>query len=213
MNAKPIRIAVMVSGHGRGSNMQAIIDSCDNGKINGSVVLVIGVNDHAPAMQKAKEQGIKTLSISPQSCSDEEYDNAVFAALKDANIDLICLAGYMRLLGQNIVDYYRNRIMNVHPALIPMFFGKGMYGRHVHEAAINRGVRVSGATVHFVDEEYDTGPIILQNVVPVEYNDTPDELAARVLVQEHKTYAEAVALFAQGRLKVVGRRVEILSAK
>lgn len=211
MSVKPIRICVMVSGQGRGSNMQAIIDGCNSGKINGSVVLVLGVNDNAPAIERARSQGIKTVAISPKAfAANDEYDNAVFDAVTDAQIDLICLAGYMRLLGQNIVDKYRNRIMNVHPALIPMFFGKGMYGHHVHEAAINRGVKVSGATVHFVDEEYDTGPIIMQNIVPVEYDDTPDALAARVLVEEHKAYTESVALFAQGRLEVINRRVKII---
>ena len=115
----------------------------------------------------------------------------------------------MRVLGQNVVDAYRNRIMNVHPALIPSFCGKGMYGHHVHEAVIERGVKFSGATVHLVDEEYDTGPIVLQTVVPVLDDDTPDTLAARVLDAEHKTYAEAVALFADGRLEVVGRKVRV----
>ena len=211
MSGKPIRIGVMVSGQGRGSNMQAIVDACKSGKINGSVVLVLGVNEDAPAMERAKAQQIATVSISPKAFdSADGYDNALFSALQDAEVDLICLAGYMRLLGQNIVDQYRNHIMNVHPALIPMFFGKGMYGHHVHEAAIARGVKVSGATVHFVDEHYDTGPIILQSVVPVEYEDTADTLAARVLVQEHKTYTDAVALFADGRLKVINRRVQIL---
>ena len=116
----------------------------------------------------------------------------------------------MRLLGQNIIDSYRNRIMNVHPALIPMFFGKGMYGHHVHEAAISRGVKFTGVTVHFVDEEYDTGPIILQTIVPVEDGDTPDSLATRVLKHEHETYASAIALFAQNRLVVENRKVKIL---
>lgn len=205
-----IRIAVMVSGQGRGSNMQAIIDSCKSGKINGEVALVIGVKGDAPAMERAQSQGIETVSISPKSfASNAEYDDAVFKALKGSNIDLVCLAGYMRILGQSIIDEYRNRIMNVHPALVPSFCGKGMYGHHVHEAAIERGVKFSGVTVHMVDEDYDTGPIILQNIVPVEQDDTPDTLAARVLVQEHKTYTDAIALFAEGKIDVVGRKVRI----
>ena len=115
----------------------------------------------------------------------------------------------MRKLGAKVIKEYQNRIMNIHPALIPSFCGKGMYGHHVHEAAIDQGVKFSGCTVHFVDGEYDTGPIILQTIVPVEDNDTPQTLAARILVEEHKTYVKAISLFAQGRLKVEGRRVRI----
>jgi phosphoribosylglycinamide formyltransferase-1 len=213
MSVTPIRIAVLVSGQGRGSNMQAIIDACKSGKINGDVVLVVGTKDDAPAMQRARSQNVTTMTISPKAfANDSDYDKAVLAALTEHKIDLVCLAGYMRLLGPRVIDAFRNRIMNVHPALIPMFFGKGMYGRHVHEAAINRGVKVSGVTVHFVDEDYDTGPIVLQTVVPVEEDDTPDSLAARVLESEHETYTTAVALFAQGRLRVVDRKVKVLPA-
>ncbi|MCE5315228.1 MAG: phosphoribosylglycinamide formyltransferase [Armatimonadota bacterium] len=205
------RIAVMVSGAGRGSNMQAIIDGCKSGKIDGEVALVIGVKDDAPAMERARSQGIQTIAIPPKSFdSMQDYDDAVFSTLQNSNIDLICLAGYMRVLGQNVIDAYRNRIMNVHPALIPSFCGKGMYGHHVHEAVIARGVKFTGVTVHLVDEEYDTGPIILQAVVPVEEDDTPDTVAARVLEHEHETYTDAVALFAQGRLRVEDRKVKIL---
>ena len=208
---KPIHIAVMVSGQGRGSNMQAIIDACKSGKINGEVALVLGVKDDAPAIERARSQDIPTLAISPKAYeTTEAYDAAVFDALAAANIDLICLAGYMRVLGQNIVDHWRDRIMNVHPALVPSFCGKGMYGHHVHEAVITRGVKFTGVTVHLVDEEYDAGPIILQRVVPVDEDDTADTIAARVLIEEHRTYTDAIALFAQGRLRAVGRKVKIL---
>lgn len=208
----PLRIAVMVSGQGRGSNMQAIIDGCKSGKINGEVALVIGVKDDAPAMERARDQGVPNLAISPKAFdSAEAYDDAVFSALQSNSIDLICLAGYMRVLGQKIIDAWRDRIMNVHPALIPSFCGKGMYGHHVHEAVIARGVKFTGVTVHFVDEDYDTGPIILQAVVGVDSDDTPDSVASKVLVQEHKAYTEAISLFSQGRLKVVGRKVSIVS--
>lgn len=207
---RPIRIAVLVSGHGRGSNMQAIIDACKDGKINGEVAVVVGVRPDAPAMGRATESSVETAVVDPKSFNNtDEYDLALLDVLKSHQIDLICLAGYMRKIGQPIIDAYRNRIMNVHPALIPMFFGQGMYGMHVHESAIERGVKVSGCTVHFVDEDYDTGPIILQSVVPVLDTDTPSDLAARVLVEEHKTYAEAISLFAEGKLEVVGRSVKI----
>ena len=205
------RIAVLVSGQGRGSNMQAIIDACASGKINGEVGLVLGVRDDAPATGRARAAGVKTLAIPPNSFeTDQGYNDAVLAALQENRIDLICLAGYMRVLGQNVVDRYRGRIMNVHPALVPSFCGKGMYGHHVHEAVIERGVKFTGVTVHLVDEEYDHGPIVLQTVVPVEEDDTPDTLAARVLTHEHATYTEAIALFAAGRLKIEGRRVRIV---
>lgn len=203
-----IRIAILVSGQGRGSNMQAIIDGCRNGRIDGEVALVVGVKEDAPAIDRAASAGVKTLVLNPKA-RGENYDAALLATLKEHNVDLICLAGYMRVLDQSIVNEYRNRILNIHPALIPMFCGKGMYGHHVHEAAIARGVQFSGCTVHFVDEDYDTGPIVLQSVVPVEQDDTPNTLAARILVEEHKTYVRAVQLFAKGRLSVEGRQVRI----
>ncbi|MCX6345633.1 MAG: phosphoribosylglycinamide formyltransferase [Armatimonadetes bacterium] len=210
MSKSPIRIAVMVSGQGRGTNMQAIIDACASGKINGKVGLVLGVKNDAPAMEKARSQGISTLALSPKAFdTNDEYNAAILKALNDNSIDLICLAGYMRVLGQNIIDEYRNRIMNVHPALIPSFCGRGMYGHHVHEAVIARGVKYSGATVHFVDEEYDTGPIIEQSIVPIEEIDTAESLAAKVLIHEHKAYTDAIALFADGKIEVVGRKVRI----
>lgn len=211
MSRPPIRIAVLVSGRGRGSNMQAIVDACGSGRINGEVVLVLGVSDEAPAVQRAREAGVKTLIISPNDYSRAvDYDTAVLRALEDHAVDLVCLAGYMRLLGDETVRRYHNRIMNVHPALIPSFAGKGMFGRHVHEAVIESGVKFTGVTVHFVDEEYDHGPIVMQAVVPVEEDDTPDSLAARVLPVEHDTYTAAIALFAEGRIVVNGRRTRIL---
>lgn len=206
-----INIAVMVSSHGRGSNMQAIIDSCRNGSINGQVGVVIGTRADAPAMERARSQGIPVVEVQPKSFpSDAEYASRLLEVLAQYKVDLICLAGYMRILPSEVVAAYRWRIMNIHPALIPMFCGKGMYGERVHQAALEYGVKVSGCTVHFVDEEYDTGPIIVQKCVPVEEGDTPETLAARVLSQEHKAYPEAIQLFALGRLKVEGRVVRVL---
>ena len=207
----PINIAVMVSGHGRGSNLQAIMDACKEGRIDGRVAVVIGVKDDTPAMERARSQGILTVEVRPKEfATDEEYGDRLLAVLSEYQIDLICLAGYMRVLPSSVVRAYRWRIMNIHPALIPLFGGKGMYGEHVHQAALDYGVKVSGCTVHFVDEEYDTGPIILQKAVPVEEGDTPETLAARILVQEHIAYSEAIQLFAQARLRVDGRVVHVL---
>jgi phosphoribosylglycinamide formyltransferase 1 len=206
-----INIAVMVSGHGRGSNMQAIIDACRDGRIDGRVAVVIGVKSDVPAMERAKTHGIPTAEIKPKAYeTDEAYGKAILQVLSDQNTDLICLAGYMRILPPEVVRTYKWRIMNTHAALIPSFCGKGMYGEHVHTAALEYGVKVSGCTVHFVDEVYDNGPIIVQKCVPVEEGDTPETLASRILPNEHKAYVEAVGLFAQGRLKVEGRVVHVL---
>lgn len=205
-----IRIAVLVSGHGRGSNMAAIIDACQRGEIDGQVVLVIGTRSEAPALQRAAEKGVPTRVISPRNLSEEEYAQRLLHALNEAQVDIVCLAGYMRLLPLPVVQAYAGRVMNIHPALLPLFGGKGMYGEHVHRAVLESGMKVSGCTVHFVDEHYDTGPIIVQRCVPVEEDDTWETLAARVLVQEHQAYVQAVKLFAEGRLRIEGRRVRIL---
>lgn len=205
-----IRIAVLVSGHGRGSNMAAIIDACQRGEIDGQVVLVIGTRSEAPALQRAAEKGVPTRVVSPRNLSEEEYAQRLLHALNEAQVDLVCLAGYMRLLPLPVVQAYAGRVMNIHPALLPLFGGKGMYGEHVHRAVLESGMKVSGCTVHFVDEHYDTGPIIVQRCVPVEEDDTWETLAARVLVQEHQAYVQAVKLFAEGRLRIEGRRVRIL---
>jgi formyltetrahydrofolate-dependent phosphoribosylglycinamide formyltransferase len=205
-----IRIAILVSGHGRGSNMAAIIDACQRGEIDGQVVLVIGTRDEAPALQRATEKGVSTEVVSPSKLGEEEYARRLLQTLGDAQVDLVCLAGFMRLLPPPVVHAYAGRVMNIHPALLPLFGGKGMYGEHVHRAVLESGMKVSGCTVHFVDESYDTGPIILQRCVPIEEEDTWETLAARVLAQEHQAYVQAVKLFAQGRLRVEGRRVRIL---
>lgn len=205
-----INIAVLVSGHGRGSNMQAIIDSCREGRITGRVSVVIGTKGDSPAMERARSQGIPAVEVRPKAfASDEEYAARLLEVLTEHDVDLICLAGYMRILPSEVISAYRWRVMNIHPALIPLFCGKGMFGEHVHQAAVEYGVKVSGCTVHFVDEDYDTGPIIIQKCVPVKEGDTAETLAARVLVQEHLAYPEAIQLFAQGRLKVEGRVVHV----
>lgn len=206
-----INIAVMVSGHGRGSNLQAIIDACKDGRIDGRVAVVIGVKDDVPAMDRARNNGVLAIAVSPKEfASDEDYGRRILEILLEYKVDLICLAGYMRILPPQVVRAYRNRIMNTHAALIPSFCGKGMYGEHVHRAVLEYGAKVSGCTIHFVDEQYDTGPIIIQKAVPVEEGDTPETLAARILPLEHQSYVEAIQLFAEGRLQVEGRVVHIL---
>jgi len=200
----------MVSGHGRGSNLQAIIDACADGRIDGHVAVVIGVRDDVPAMDRARNNKIEAIEIRPKDFdSEESYGLKILHTLIEHGVDLICLAGYMRILPIEIVTKFRWRIMNTHAALIPMFCGKGMFGERVHQAAIEYGVKISGCTIHFVDEAYDTGPIIIQKAVPVEEGDTAETLAARILPQEHLAYQEAIQLFAQGRLKVEGRVVHV----
>jgi phosphoribosylglycinamide formyltransferase-1 len=204
-----VRIAVLLSGrHGRGSNMQAIAQACASGRIAGTVALVVGNFSDSPALARASELGLPTRMVASNQ-AEEAYTEALTAALADARIDLVCLAGYMRKIPEAIVSAYRGRLMNIHAALLPAFGGQGMYGPRVHAAVLEYGAKLSGCTVHFVDEGYDTGPIICQSAVPVEEGDTPDTLAARVLVAEHETYPRAVSLFAAGRLSVEGRRVRI----
>jgi len=206
------RIAILVSGPSRGSNMQAIIEACRDRRIpDSAVVAVVGARDDAPALQKAHTLSVPTAVVNPREFPDPDmYGDALLWVLQKAQPDLICLAGYMRLLPAQVVQAYPMRIMNIHPALLPLFGGKGMYGLRVHQAAIDSGMKITGCTVHFVDEGYDTGPIILQRCVPIVDDDTPETLAARVLPVEHETYIEAIRLFVQGRLRVEGRRVRVV---
>lgn len=191
--------------------MQAIANACASGQIAGQVALVIG-NTNSPALVRASEMGLPTLTI-PSKQSEDIYTQALLAALSGAQIDLVCLAGYMRKVPDAVVSAYRGRLMNIHAALLPAFGGQGMYGMHIHEAVLEYGAKVSGCTVHFVDELYDNGPVICQSAVPVEEGDTPETLAGRVLAAEHATYPCAVALFAAGRLTTESRRVRIRSGQ
>lgn len=204
-------IAVMVSGAGRGSNLAALIEACASGQIPGRVALVIGTRSDAPALERARSAGSVVSVVSPRKYESDEagYAAALLRVLQKQDIGLICLAGYMRHLPAPIVAVYPGRVMNIHPALLPLFGGQGMYGENVHRAVIESGMKVSGCTVHFVDNQYDGGPIITQRAVPVLDADTPQSLAARVLEQEHRAYAEAAQWFAEGRLTIEGRRVRV----
>jgi phosphoribosylglycinamide formyltransferase-1 len=205
-----IRIGVLVSGKGRGTNFLAIAEACRDGRIAGEVACLVSLSKEAGAVAIAQEMGIPNFFIESEGLRREDVDSRIAEVLERHRVDLVCLAGFMRILGREIVRRYPNRMMNIHPALVPMFCGKGYYGMKVHEAAIERGVKYTGVTVHFVDEEYDHGPIILQKVVAVGDDDDAESLAAKVLKEEHKAYAEAIQLFAQGRLSVEGRRVKTL---
>ena len=205
---KKIKIGVLVSG--KGTNLQALIDATRTGNINGEIAIVISNKEEAFALERAKKYKIETLFLAPKKYKDkEEYSKAITEELKKRNIDLVCLAGFMYILSSNFVECFKNKAINIHPALLPSFAGKGLYGHYVHEAVINSGVKFSGCTVHFVDEGCDTGPIILQRVIPVLDNDTADSLAERVLEEEHKAYPEAVRLLCEQKLEIQGRRVII----
>ncbi|MFO7734125.1 MAG: phosphoribosylglycinamide formyltransferase [Candidatus Aminicenantes bacterium] len=202
--AKKGRIAVFLSG--RGSNFEALREAVDEGRINAAMALVFSNKADAPGLLKAREAGLETLFLDPKAhATREEYDQAIVRELGNRGIDLICLAGYMKVLTPGLCEAFKHKILNIHPALLPAF-----PGLHVQQKAIDWGVRVSGCTVHFVAAEVDMGPIVLQAVVPVLQDDTEETLAARILVEEHRIYPEAVRLYFDGRLGVEGRRVFIL---
>jgi len=198
------RVAVFLSG--RGSNFAAIREAVERGEIDAGIALVFSNKADAPGLLKAREWGLETLFLDPKAfASREDYDRALIGELDRRGIDLVCLAGYMRVLTPGLCDALKYRIVNIHPALLPAF-----PGLHVQQKAIDWGVRFSGCTVHFVAAEVDMGPIILQACVPVLQDDTEEALAARILVEEHRIYPRSVGLYFAGRLEVRGRRVFIL---
>ena len=200
-------IGVLVSGSG--SNLQAIIDAVETGSIDARIALVIADRPGVFALERAEKHGIKALCVSRKGKDAAALNAAILKELEEAGVELVVLAGFLSILDAGIVARYKNAIMNIHPALIPSFCGEGYYGMHVHEAAVRYGVKVSGATVHFVDEGTDTGPIILQECVKVYPADDAHALAERVLKVEHKLLPEAVRLFVNGRIRIEGRRVII----
>ena len=199
-----LKIAVMVSGGG--TNLQAIIDAIANGTITDTqIVAVISNNADAYALERARNAGIKAVCVSRKEIPDRAaYDYALLAAVEESGADLIVLAGFLVVIPTKMIQAYRNRIINIHPSLIPAFCGTGYYGLKVHEGVLSRGVKVTGATVHFVDEGTDTGPIILQKAVAVEEGDTPQILQRRVMEQaEWKLLPQAIQLIAHNRVQVV----------
>jgi len=200
---RKIRIAVLVSGGG--TNLQTLIDAVEKGDINGEIAAVISDRENAYALERARKHGIKAIYI-----DRNQLAKRLLPELRELNIELVVLAGFLSILGRELVESYGERIINIHPSLIPAFCGKGFYGEKVHKAALEYGVKVSGATVHFVDEGTDSGPIILQESVPVYTEDTVESLAARVLKVEHRLLLAAVGLFCEGRLRIEGRSVILL---
>lgn len=194
-----LNIAVCVSGGG--TDLQSIIDACEAGKINGQIRLVISNRKKAYGLERARLHGIQAEWV-----KDEDE---ILKRFEEEKIDVVVLAGYLAIVGDKLIEKYKNRIINIHPSLIPSFCGPGFYGMHVHEAVFKRGVKVSGATVHFVTGEVDGGPIILQRAVDISDLETPEDIQARVLEIEHEILPEAVALYCEGRVSVENERVKI----
>lgn len=209
--ATPLRVAVLASG--RGSNLQAIIDAIEAGTVDARIVAVISNKKESAALERARKHGLRDLFVDPKpftgrSDSREAYDRALLEVLADVEAELVLLAGYMKIVTGLLVNAFANRMMNIHPSLLPSF-----PGLEVQKKAIEWGCKLAGCTVHFVTEGVDEGPIILQAAVPILDQDSPESLAARILEQEHKLYPRAVQLFAQGKLRVDGRRVFIEGGK
>ena len=195
------KLAVLVSG--RGSNLQAIMDSIDREELDAHLSIVISNTKDAMALKRAEKHGIKTIFIDPSNyLSSKEYDKALVLKLKEFSVDLICLAGYMRILGEEVIQTFEKKIINIHPSLLPAF-----PGMNAQKQAINHGVKFSGCTVHFVDSGVDSGPIILQTVVPVYDNDDEKSLSKRILEQEHYLYPKAIKMIQENKIRLNGRTV------
>ena len=203
-------LAVLLSGSGK--TLQNLIDKIGDKTLNAKIQIVISSSPDAYGLKRAKKNNIPATVVKYSDYNSAEvFSNAIIKEIEEYPIDLIILAGFMHLF--KIPDKYSGKVMNIHPGLIPSFCGKGYYGHHVHEAVIESGVKVSGCTVHFVDNEYDNGPIIIQRTVPVHEGDTPDNLVQKVFKEECIAYPDAINFFAEGRLKIEGSRVRILNPK
>jgi formyltetrahydrofolate-dependent phosphoribosylglycinamide formyltransferase len=204
----PLRISVLISGGG--TTLRNLLQVIDRGELDAAVDLVIASSPTAGGLNIAKEAGIPSLVHQRQSFANvQEHSDAIFASCREAGSHLVVMGGFLKLV--RIPDDFHGRVVNIHPALIPSFCGKGFFGRHVHQAVLDYGCKVTGCTVHFVDNQYDHGPVIMQRCVPVEAGDTPESLAARVFEAECSAYPEALRLFAAGRLTINGRSVDVAS--
>jgi phosphoribosylglycinamide formyltransferase-1 len=198
---KKLNLVVLASGGG--TNLQEIIDNIESGKLDAQIKAVISNNSKSGALERARNHNIPDIHLShKQFATPEEFDQKLLSVLKEKETDLVVLAGYMKMISPVVIREYKNKIINIHPALLPSFGGKGMYGIHVHEAVLESGVKVTGVTVHTVDEVYDHGPILYQKCVPVLPNDTPESLQQRVLPHEHEAYSKVIQLFAQGKIEI-----------
>jgi formyltetrahydrofolate-dependent phosphoribosylglycinamide formyltransferase len=202
----PLRLGVLLSGGG--TTLQNLLDRIRDGRLPAVVACVVSSKADAAGLERARAAGVPAFVVERRSCaSRQEFSHRILDHCRSAHVELVCLGGFLQLL--EIPSDFTGRVMNIHPALLPAFGGKGYHGLHVHQAALEAGVKVSGCTVHFADNEYDHGPIILQRVVAVLDDDTPESLQARVFAQECEAYPEAIRLFAEGRLQIDGRRVRV----
>lgn len=205
----PIRLAVLISGGG--TTMQNLADLIDAGELKARISVVVSSNDNARGLERANNLKLPSFVVPRKGYDDvQAFSEDVFRLVRDARADLVCLAGFLSLL--EIPEDYHHRVLNIHPALLPAFGGQGMYGRHVHQAVLDAGCKVSGCTVHFADNEYDRGPILIQRPCPVAEDDTPATLAARVAEQEKLAYPEAIRLIAAGRVTIEAGRTRIAPA-
>ena len=203
-----VKIGVLVSGSG--SNLQSIIDNINAGNINGKIEVVISNKKDAFGLERARQHNIDAVFVNQKEYKNIDlFDEAIIKELKSRNVELVILAGYLKILTSKFIETYKNKIINIHPSLIPSFCGKGHYGIKVHEAAIDYGVKISGATVHFVDENADTGPIILQEATNVEFEDNANTLQRKILKIEHKILPEAVKYYCDGKIEIIDRKVRI----
>ena len=205
---KTAKLGVLVSGHSRGTNFQAILTAIHEGQLHAQMALLVATSADHGAVEKAQAAGVKTLVLPPQSEPDAAaWDHRVADALYEEGVSILALAGYLRMISPILLEAFPNRILNVHPALLPSFGGKGMFGMRVHQAVLEYGCKVTGCTVHLVNERYDAGPIIAQACVPVEENDTPETLSARVQMQEHRLFPRCIEMVIQDQIRVEGRRI------
>lgn len=203
------KIGVLVSGQSGGTNFQAILGAIERDDLHVKPALLVATNSLHGAVARARQAHVKTLVLPPGECaSAEEWDHRVSDALYHEGVSVVCLAGYLRRITNVLLEAFPGRILNVHPALLPSFGGQGMYGLKVHRAVLEHGCKVTGCTVHFVNEHYDMGPIVAQACVPVDDDDTPESLAARVQAQEHRLYPQCIEWVAHDRLRLEGRRVK-----
>ncbi|MFQ5666736.1 MAG: phosphoribosylglycinamide formyltransferase [Candidatus Binatia bacterium] len=201
---RPVRLAVLLSG--AGTTLENLIERIASGRLRAEIVVVIASRTEAGGLRRARSAGIRAVAVPRKEFADiDRFNDALHAELEQHEFDLIVLAGFLSPF--QLRNRYMGRVLNIHPALIPAFCGRGFYGKKVHEAVLEAGVKVTGCTIHFADDQYDHGPIVLQGVVPVLDNDTPDTLAARVHEIEAELYPEAIRLWAEGKLKILGRRV------
>lgn len=201
------KIGVLVSGQSKGTNFQAILDAISRGELHVRCALLVATNELHGAVARARDANVKTLVLPTEGLTREEWDEKVADAMYEEGVTVLALAGYLRYVTNVLLEAYPGRILNVHPSLLPAFGGQGMYGPRVHRAVLEHGCKITGCTVHLVDERYDTGPILAQAAVAVEDDDTPDSLAMRVQKEEHRLYPQCIEWVCHNKIRIEGRRV------